>query len=450
MINSKHNFYKDYILKRSASLPPKFVGLILAIIILGITSWLLILLFGFWELSVGLTKLDLVFGLKLVLILCGIAVLVTKILEYVFFEISEVAEDKFASETQNQYITLKMQDNDDFDETQKTMVKFFFSQIMFSFRSRNSDSAVNLTAGKFDLKMVFDYIFKDGQKSVYATVAHKRLPNFLMATKNYLPKVNWQIISLDPLTKFQDNHFDGFSVGLKKNNLHRIMLPSESKDISSFLDLCQELSKNGAIIVQYCFVFPAQISKAFYNQEFKKYVADINSRYNFKSKLGFGQTRFKTIASMIPGNEVQRFNDIFARLGRPWFNCSIKITTCSDDKVDNIKLIKQLQTAFESSIGQDKNGIKIEYLTASNQEYFAFDKTSVPVEMSPIYANMNFPDPKIEQFLAPLAQRYYYANENRYRSTIWKKSILKRHPEIPIRSGSILMDIATVESLIQF
>jgi hypothetical protein len=434
------NSYKKYLLDRSGTIQKKF--------------WIPIVLVFFGSLTICFCSIFLLlvadvkfFGI-LVAWITFVPIFGCKLLEYFQFELVEYMEDKFVEINENKMITLELVSNEEI-----SVSKFFFSQLMFSFRARDTNNINALTRGKFDLKLVFDIHFENGQKKVTATMPQKRLANFLLASSNYLKEAEWKIIKNEKIN--EQKFCAGINVVPKLNNLHPIVQSKNPESTKKFQKYLQDLSqkKDFKIQIQYCFVFPSQISKKIYNQEFQEYIKELNQKYNFQSVIETNMTeqqRVKSLQKIIPEVEIKRFNNIFAKLGKPWFNLAWKIVVLSDDFDLAQDTLGKIQKAFLGFFSEENFDLTFEHEGSSNQSYYKQNISEIGLERKWLYQNFVFPNETTEKYLAPLYQKYYFEKENLYRSKVWLNSINQKHPQKPLPASIMMIDILTTESIISF
>jgi hypothetical protein len=280
------NQYQHYLLNRSGSIRIKFA--LYFVLVCGV--------FGFaFGLPIWQEVLSSKFSyLGLVIALGGGYFGFIKLLEIWVKQIEFVMEKQFDARPENKYFTIRLFKNQDLEH----VTKLFFAQLMFSFRSRDTNQINKLVTGKHDLTLTFDFVFENATKNIFATIPHKRVPNFLAASSNHLKGIFWKPTTKNPLDKFSSSKFDGFCISPSKSNLYPPVRQKNTNDIQALFQICKELSKKNTIIIQYCFQFDANITKASYNQEFKKYLRSINLKYNFGQKIPT-LPQFKAIQNLI-------------------------------------------------------------------------------------------------------------------------------------------------------
>jgi hypothetical protein len=422
-------------------------GLIL-LIVLPVLTVLSLYNFGFYLLNAG-SATKLIFFLLVVYSSFGFLFLSLKMWEYwdSRFMLHQIIKYKSTPKEKAVTFELLIPPNYHYDPSILTGFFYFLGNI---FRSSNITRNIQYNYGRCTSDITFDFIAQNGQLRTYITFPFKKINQVQEAFKRFFPQIQLQQID-NPYSNWPKewdsklgvegfHDLIGFSIGNSKSNIYPTLMPA-TMDINKMpMDMLmlafRDLFPNQKVIFQQIFKFDtnnAITDNPLAKTEFDQFRQDIFDQYApFNDRKEKDQHAF----GVLMPNMTTTLSNIARHFEVAYPTYSYKIIVFCKDEQESAQLVKNVEkivTAYTDSVGDffGSNYISLQYITSNKQQYRGIN--SIPPQAKSVFDTFVYPNqfsPQIESIFAQLYQKYFYPNENRYRSKVNYSGLTRRDADI--------------------
>jgi hypothetical protein len=401
--------------------------------------------------SLGNPISKLVFFLFLTYTAMGFWVFFAKLYEYWEESFTVFQRGKYNAKTSQKQITLQLHIPENYQYKPNTLISFFF-YMGNAFKTTNVTKQVQYNYGRWFSNVTFDFIAHKGEIKSYVTIQRKKYNETIEMFKRFFPEVGIEDVD-DPYKtwpkKWEEGvgadgfkNFVGFHLGNSQTNMYpvdwNLGVSISNMPMDMMLRAVRDIFPDQKIILQQVFRFnPGNHlgSQKKYQDEFAKLRQDMFDRYAPKKADGGRDSH--AFEALLPHSVVKGM-DIVAQhleLAYPAFAYRV-MALCTDEKQAQIVIqkLEKLARVYEGNTqdGFYCNSLDIKYITSTNQEYSTGN--SVHPLFKGVYDTYVYPigfGPQAEAFISPLYEKYYYPNENRYRTKVNYSRLLARDSNAP-------------------
>ena len=423
---------------------------ILAFLLPGISA---ILLSGFlYNLpgSISNPVSKLVFWLFASYSVMGFWVFLVKMYEYWEESFIVFQRGKYNAKTSQKPITLELHIPTNYQYDPKTLVSFFFF-MGNAFKTVNVTKQVQYNYGRWFANMTFDFITYKGEVKCYATFPRKKYNETIEMFKRFFPEVGLEEVQ-DPYKdwprKWEEGvgvdcfkEFVGFNVGNKTTNVLPTSWVGDTSITNMPMDMiiraARDIFPDQKIIFQQIFRFNPNnfVGTDAGQNEFTKMRQELFDKYAPKRPDGSRDSH--AFEALMPHSIISALDVVAKHLEMAYPAYTYRIMAlCTDQKMANMVMqrLEKLARIYEGNLGDFflSNTVDIKYITSTHQEYSS--KNSIHPKFKGIYDTYIFPDklgPQGEAFITPMYEKYYYPNENRYRTYVNYATMVRRDANAP-------------------
>jgi hypothetical protein len=391
-----------------------------------------------------------IFWLFVVYSVMGFWVVFIKLYEYWEESFVIFQRGKYNSKTSQKPITLELHIPTNYQYNPRTLVSFFF-YMGNAFKTTNVTKQVQYNYGRWFGNMAFDMITHKGEVHVYATFPRKKYNETIEMFKRFFPEVGLEEVP-DPYKEWPRKwdssagvegfkEFVGFNVGNSQTN----MLPGDwnlglsvtNMPMDMMIRACRDIFPDQKIIFQQLFRFNPKnaIGGPAGQEEFAKLRQEVFDKYAPNKESGGKDSH--AFEALMPHSVVKAMDNIANHLELAYPAYAFRIMAlCTDQKMANnvIQKLEKLARVYEGNVadGFFCNSIDIKYITSTHQEYSSTN--AIHPKFKAVYDTYYYPTmfgPQAEAFIAPMYEKYYYPNENRYRVAVNYSTMVKRDINAP-------------------
>lgn len=363
----------------------------------------------------------------------------------VFIKLKECWEESFISYQRAKYnakspqqpITFKLHIPVNYQYKPSCLVKLF-SYMRAAFKTVNVTKQVQLNYGRWFSDVTFDFVAHGGEIKSYITVTKKKYHETVEMFKRFFPEIEMEIVPdiYKDWPKYWTaetsvegyNELIGFHLGNTESNIYptpfSFEMPIRNMPMDITLRALRDVFPNQKIILQQVFRFNPNNNVGSYPeniQEFKSYRLGLFDKYAPHNTKG--QKDSHAFEALLPHSIKNAIDLVAQHMEGANIGYTYRIVAlCTDRKQADLvfQTLERLLRIYSSSIGEyfASNYLSVQYITSNHQEYST--KNPIHPNYKSIYDTFVFAnrlDPQLEAFLAPLYQKYFYSNENRWINT---------------------------------
>jgi hypothetical protein len=345
----------------------------------------------------------------------------------------------------------------------------FMKDLYHGFIINSMDWSSTLRSGKYHQTIGFDYIVEKGQVSYYLFMPLNKQPLVIEAFKKYFPQITLELVR-DPFANlpnqwsesqnFKFEQVAGCVISHKMSEIYGSTTSDfdngNKRNISDLLLYLGTAFPQNKFVLQYVFTFDSLVDPSYYDQKYEELASGLLNKYspsNAKKKIDSD-----AFAALIPKHQVQKINDISARLSLKKGNlvkAGIKIIGfCSNEDYAKTEraLDKAIRAYFqENSTFATDNKLEKAYLTATNQTYFNHHKVFMDLDPNArlVFDRFVFLPTILEPYFANLYNQFFYPNENRWRRKNLYLSFRRRLGYKPWSDSFCLLEFDSIDRYFQ-
>jgi hypothetical protein len=393
----------------------------------------------------------LVFFLFLTYSVMGFWVLFVKLYEYWEESFIVFQRKKYNAKTSQKPITLELHIPTNYQYDPKTLVSFFF-YMGNAFKTTNASKQVQYNYGRWFATMAFDFITYKGDVKCYATFPRKKYNETIEMFKRFFPEVGLEEVP-DPYKewprKWEEGvgvdgfkEFVGFNLGNSISNIYpgdwNLSLTVKDMPMDMMIRAARDIFPDQKIIFQHIFKYNplnAISEQKGTEEEYEKIRQGLFDKYAPKKLDGVRDSH--AFEALMPKSIAQAMDVLDQHIGLAYPAYTYRIMAlCTDARMASlvIQRLEKLCRVYEGNVnaGFASNSIDIKYITSTHQEYSS--KNNIHPKFKSVYDTYIFPTgfgPQAEAFIAPMYEKYYYPNENRYRTLVNYGTLVKRDGNAP-------------------
>jgi hypothetical protein len=399
---------------------------------------------NFLEIPNPLTKITIFFILNYCIF--GFWVVFVKLKEY--WEESFIAHQraKYMAKPAQQIITFELNIPANYQYKPSSLVKMF-SYMRAGFKTANVSKQIQLNYGRCFADLAFDFVVHKSEIKSYVTIPKKKYYETVEMFKRFFPDIEMKVVpdiyQNWPKTWREDTNIDefrqliGFHLGYTESNIYptpfSFEMPVSNMPMDMMMRALRDVFPDQKIILQQVFRFNPSNNVGSYPEnisEFKSYRQGLFDKYAPLNTSGKKDSHaFEALMPYSIKNAIDLVAQHMegANIG---FTYRIVALCANKEQAGQVfKTLERLLRIYSSTIGEyfASNYLSVQYITSNFQEYST--KNPIHPNFKSIYETFIFPTwlgVQLETLTAPFYQKYYYPNENRYRTIVNYKTLIKR------------------------